>query len=74
MAIELIKVDLTDDLGSPWNISQNQIAPYNKSSEKIFHHKTLSPSNVYYMEFYRIFLIEYIRLIGIVSPTFARRK
>ena len=28
MAIEFIKVDLTDNLGSPWNISQNKVAPY----------------------------------------------
>ena len=28
MAIGFIKVDLIDNLGSPWNISQNKIAPY----------------------------------------------
>ena len=28
MAMEIIKVDLTDNLGSPWNISQNIVAPY----------------------------------------------
>ena len=28
MAIEFIKVDLTDNLGSHWNISQNKVAPY----------------------------------------------
>ena len=28
MAIEFIKVDATDHLGSPWNISQNKTAPY----------------------------------------------
>ena len=34
MAKELIKVDLTDDLGSPWNISQNKVAPYVACMEK----------------------------------------
>ena len=28
MAIEFIQVDLTDNLGSPWNISQNKVAHY----------------------------------------------
>ena len=28
MAMEFIKVDLTDNLGSPWNISQKKVAPY----------------------------------------------
>ena len=28
MAIEFIKDDWTDKLGSPWNISQNGVAPY----------------------------------------------
>ena len=34
MAIEFIKVNLTDHLGSPWNISQNKIAPYAACMEK----------------------------------------
>ena len=28
------KVDLTDNLGSPWNISQNKVAPYTACVEK----------------------------------------
>ena len=28
------KVDLTDNLGSPWNISQNKVAPYAACMEK----------------------------------------
>ena len=28
------KVDLTDNLGSPWNISQNKVAPYATCMEK----------------------------------------
>ena len=34
LAIEFIKVDLTDNLGSPWNISQNKVAPYAACMEK----------------------------------------
>ena len=34
MAIEFTKVDLTDNLGSPWNISQNKVAPYAACMEK----------------------------------------
>ena len=35
MAIEFIKVVLTDNLGSPWNISQTKIAPYAACMVKI---------------------------------------
>ena len=28
------KVDLTDNLGSPWNISQNKVTPYAACMEK----------------------------------------
>ena len=35
MTIEFIKIDLTDPLGSPWNISlMNKIAPYTACMEK----------------------------------------
>ena len=34
MAIELIKVDLTDPLGSTWNISLHKIARYAACIEK----------------------------------------
>ena len=34
MAIEFIKIDLTDYLGSPWSISQNKVAPYAACTEK----------------------------------------
>ena len=34
MAIEFIKVDLTDHLGPPWNISLNEITPYAACLEK----------------------------------------
>ena len=34
MAIEFIKGDLTDNLESPWNISQNKVAPYADCIEK----------------------------------------
>ena len=35
MALEFIKVDLTDNLESPWHISQNKIAPYAACMEKL---------------------------------------
>ena len=34
MAIDFIKVDLTGNLGSPWNISQNKVVPYADCMEK----------------------------------------
>ena len=40
--------------------------------KKPFATKHSSPSNVYYMEFYPSFLIEYTS-IGIVKPKFSRR-
>ena len=89
MAIEFIKVDLTDNLGTPWNISQNNVVPYAACMEKwtiLFTHQNYEfsskkpsatkhspPSNVYYMEFYCNFLFQY-SLIGIVKPKFFRRN
>ena len=46
---------------------------YKFSSKKPSATKHSPPSNVYYMEFYRIFLFEY-SLIGIVKPKFTRRN
>ena len=41
--------------------------------EKNFRYKTQSPSNVYYLKFYRNFIIEY-SLSGILRPKFTRRN
>ena len=43
------------------------------SSKKPSAKKHSSPSNVYYMAFYRNFLFQYI-LIGILKPKFTRRN
>ena len=43
----------------------------NKPSKKPSATKHSTPSNVYYMDFYRKFVIEY-SLIGIVKPLFTR--
>ena len=69
MAIEFIKVDLTDNLGSPWNISQNKEEQYwlhikrenyEFSSKKPSATKHSPPSNVYYIEFNRNFLFHIV--------------
>ena len=83
MAIEFIKSDLTDHLGSIWNILLHKIAPYATCMKKMgiqinntvykTNRKNSPSSNVYYMEFYRNFLIEY-SLIGIVKPKFTKRN
>ena len=46
---------------------------YQFSSKKPSVTKYSPPSNVYYMEFYRIFLFEY-SLTGIVKPKLTRRN